>query len=741
MLPAYLITAEVPEVYMHQLWNTIKKIKDTDAYRFMLDKQKFRIDTKIICISPREHLLLSSMSASLGSPQEDFMFQADNKEISFARKENMPYPRFTKFIISHFISKDKTISLRNRINLHTVCDDRLLGTLKFVSKTQDYQKYGALIPEEIINQAIKDSKEYKTYLAYATRAAIPKKARKFKKITSPLEKLTTVLEEELAQKPKRAKKPEPAKQAKTAKKTARTKKSSTMQIAGVVIRDTPGVSMSKKKTQSKVDRGKGMDLLSDGVDSESEVPNELKEKTTGTNKGTGTILGVPNVPKIQSESENESWGDSEDDDDSNDDDNENNSDDDEEEKQDDEYVHTPDYYVPTDEETNDEFKEFDEEECKELYGDVNINLKDVEPADKEKGDVEMTKTETGDFELENVNQEGVGNQVNDDDQATQKTEGPILSSSISSDYAAKYLNFDNIPIVDTKVVSMLGINVQHEFPRTSPLLTIPMSVILKHIVVNPPKIVKTASSATISSLLSSLFPHLQQITNLEKDVKELKIVDYSSALLSSIKYKVPKAVKEYLGTKRLRQQYVPKKNSKYIRKINIEHARKQKEPKAIITSSNTSALEEFDQKTTLFQTMTNLKSFNRSPKQRALYHALIELIRDDENAMDEGVADKLNKRKQDDADKDEGPFTRSDRGLKRQKTSKDLEPSKKAKSTKASKVTSKGTSKSQPKSTVKSAQADETMFEAGDTQEPHNQGQDMGDTDDQPNVKAALKHG
>nr|GEU85252.1 reverse transcriptase domain-containing protein [Tanacetum cinerariifolium] len=65
--------------------------------------------------------------------------------------------------------------------------------------------------------------------------------------------------------------------------------------------------------------------------------------------------------------------------------------------------------------------------------------------------------------------------------------------------------------------------------------------------------------------------------------------------------------------------------------------------------------------------------------------------------------------KQDDADKDEGPSGRSGRGLKRHKTSKDTEPSNKAKSTK----TSKGTSKSQPKSIVKSAQAEETVFEAG----------------------------
>ncbi|GJY20134.1 hypothetical protein Tco_0392700 [Tanacetum coccineum] len=83
--------------------------------------------------------------------------------------------------------------------------------------------------------------------------------------------------------------------------------------------------------------------------------------------------------------------------------------------------------------------------------------------------------------------------------------------------------------------------------------------------------------------------------------------------------------------------------------------------------------------------MTKSKSFNKSPKQRALYHALMESIIEDEDAIDKGVADKLKKRKQDDADKDEGPFARSDRGLKRQKTSKDNELSKKAKLTETSK--------------------------------------------------------
>ncbi|GKB98614.1 hypothetical protein Tco_0984751 [Tanacetum coccineum] len=192
---------------------------------------------QIICINLGEHLLLSSIDKNVDFVAllwENFMFQADNKEISFARKENMPYPRFTKVIISHFISKDKTISMRNRINLHIVRDDTLLGTLKFISKTQDYQKYGTLIPEEMINQDIKDSKAYKTYLAYATRVDTPKKARKFKKPASPLKKQTLVLEDKPAKKSKHADKSIPA-QVDVSSKNPSRKKS-----AGVVIRDTPG---------------------------------------------------------------------------------------------------------------------------------------------------------------------------------------------------------------------------------------------------------------------------------------------------------------------------------------------------------------------------------------------------------------------------------------------------------------------------------------------------------------------
>ncbi|GJZ84759.1 hypothetical protein Tco_0650098 [Tanacetum coccineum] len=66
----------------------------------------------------------------------------------------------------------------------------------------------------------------------------------------------------------------------------------------------------------------------------------------------------------------------------------------------------------------------------------------------------------------------------------------------------------------------------------------------------------------------------------------------------------------------------------------------------------------------------------------ALYHALMESILADEDAMDQSVTDKQKKRKPDDEDRDDDPLAGPDQGpLKKRKTSKDDEPSKRIKST------------------------------------------------------------
>ncbi|GKB90769.1 hypothetical protein Tco_0963041 [Tanacetum coccineum] len=417
--------------------------------------------------------------------------------------------------------------------------------------------YGALIPEEMINQDIKDSKAYKTYLDFATGKATPKKAWKFKKVPSPSKKLSPVLEEEPTKKPKRAKKP--------------TKKSTIMPTAGVVIRYNPGEFVLKKKAPTKVDSGKDVDLLSEAALLEAaQLKKTLKKSKLETHKlhasgsGTSTKSGVLDVPKYQSESKNESWGNSKDDDrndddnydvsnddddvdsdadddneasnsektDSDEDENPNlNQNDDEEDEYEEEYVRTPDNYELSD----------DDKEYEELYKDVNVRLKDVENKEEGEGDAKMTD----------------------------KTEGQMQSSSISSDFANQFLNLDNAPPVNNEVISMMNVK-------------------------------------------------------LDKD---------------------------------------------------------------------------------LFESYGKAYSLKRDRK---------------------------------DKDKDEDPSAGSDQGLKRRKTRKDIEPSKGYKSKESKSSLSKGT-KSHPKSSSKSAQAEESVLETANTEMPQNQGSDLGNTDDQPNVEAALK--
>nr|GFA35553.1 hypothetical protein [Tanacetum cinerariifolium] len=72
----------------------------------------------------------------------------------------------------------------------------------------------------------------------------------------------------------------------------------------------------RSKTQFHISQASGS---GDGTDFESKVPDEQHLKMTGADEGTGTIPGVPDVPKYEYESEKESWGDSgeEDEDDEN----------------------------------------------------------------------------------------------------------------------------------------------------------------------------------------------------------------------------------------------------------------------------------------------------------------------------------------------------------------------------------------------------------------------------------------
>ncbi|GJZ58338.1 hypothetical protein Tco_0613832 [Tanacetum coccineum] len=258
---ALLITVDVPEIYMDQFWFTINK-KESTLYRLAnQDFDKLPSDEEIV-----------SVIKELGH-------KGDIKSI-------------TKVVVDHMYKPWITFA----VIINKCLSGKITGRLHIPNREQR--------PQEA-RKDMQESNAYKTYLAYATSAASPKMKRKLKKPASPSKKrtLVTVQEEE----------PEPSKKVVPTKKPATKRQSS-----GVQIRDTPGVSVSKKKARAKaLKRSKRETTIhqvggsSEGADSESEVPDKPKGKSIDTSKGTGLKPGVLDVSKGDSfECEYESWGDS-----------------------------------------------------------------------------------------------------------------------------------------------------------------------------------------------------------------------------------------------------------------------------------------------------------------------------------------------------------------------------------------------------------------------------------------------
>nr|GEZ17302.1 hypothetical protein [Tanacetum cinerariifolium] len=103
-----------------------------------------------------------------------FLVTADVEHKNHKKSNEMYYPSFTKVIIHHFMSNNMSILRRNNVNWNYVRDDHMFSTIKLVSRHQNTQQFGALLPIELTNEEIKNSNANKEYYAIATGAAPPK---------------------------------------------------------------------------------------------------------------------------------------------------------------------------------------------------------------------------------------------------------------------------------------------------------------------------------------------------------------------------------------------------------------------------------------------------------------------------------------------------------------------------------------------------------------------------------------
>ncbi|GJR84192.1 retrovirus-related pol polyprotein from transposon TNT 1-94 [Tanacetum coccineum] len=549
-----------------------------------------------------------------------------------------------------------------------------------------------ILPESLTSPEMKETKAYKTYLGFATGATPPKIERKFKKASPSKEDLSLNLV--------------PVdKEPKSAKKKVHAKKTARKQTSKVVIRDTPTVSSSKQKGKTHLsgygaakikpsityDRNNDQDSSGKGSEQENDSDDD---KTQSDNENESDFENETDENETGSEYDHQDDQEVEDD----------------EEEKEDEFVRTLSHYSPTDDEdeTNEESKVEDKAEGGKdegmdyttnlLYDDVDVRMNELTHADEEFVQEEGIDAEMIDAQQGKENLENTFDQVIEDAHVTistiaKETEVLVTNCSRSSDLASKFLNFVDIPLRDAKIVSLIDVPVHHEVlsTQTSTLLRVPVSVITT--------IPKSLPSFTPSPLLSTPIP----TSTTEETNPQYALPDFASIVEESLK--------------------------------DVVLAKESSQPKS--TYEAAAMLTKFKLKKILIDKIDRSQSYLTAVEHKECYNGLIKSYDLDKPLFSTYNVYSL-KRSQKDKDKDEDPFTGSDRGLKKRKTSKNVEPSKGPKTKESKSGSSKGT-KSQSKSSRKSVQDEEPEFEVATSDMPQDQEEYKGNDDEEPKREAASK--
>nr|GEY60492.1 hypothetical protein [Tanacetum cinerariifolium] len=214
-------------------------------------------------------------------------------------------------------------------------------------------------------------------------------------------------------------------------------------------------------------------------------------------------------------------------------------------------------------------------------------------------------------------------------------------------------------------------------------------------------------------------------------------MSYLSASLTAIITKQVKSQPPQILSKEV-SNFAPSVIKSIVTK-SLEHAVLAKEslqPKSTYEAAAT--LTEFELKKILIDKIDESQSYLTATEHRECYDRLIKSYDLDKSLF--STYDKVYslKRSQKDKDKDEDPFSGSDQGLKKRKTSKDEEPTTCPKTNESKSGSSKG-GKSQSKSPGKSVQSEEPEFEVVDSDFPQDQEENLGNDDGEPKRKVASK--
>nr|GEV27689.1 hypothetical protein [Tanacetum cinerariifolium] len=506
---------------------------------------------------------------------EDFVYQVEHKNQKTSNE--MYYPRFTKVIIHHFLSKYPSILRRNKVNWHYVRDDYM------------------------------NSKAYKEYYAIAIGEAAPKPKASVMRARSSFDTFITP--------PTAAASPRLAAAAK-GKQTAKASKAKSLSsLSEEVEKDDKKDDVE----ESRNDEEGGDD--DQGYDDEASDEEAREEESFDL------------IPQTLENSKDE--GDGEEDLGLN---------------------------------VGEEERHIEEEEEDELYRDVNIN--------RGRGIQETLEVEDYHVTLTPVNPDGMESIF--ETASTSVAPLPITTPTMTPSTIATITATSQAPILPTTAPS----SIIQDLPNFRSLFGFDSR--LKSLEANFSKFWQTNPFAKAVSAIPGIVhrymdQHINEVVKVAVQIHTDRLCDVtqreSDEFLRSIDENMKKIIKEQV--KNQVKVQVPKILPGIEQAVN-----EQLEAEVLTRSSHSSRtsyvvaadLSEMELKKIIIKKMEGNKSIQRSDEQRNLYKALVEGYEADKIILDTyGETVTLKRRRDDDVDKDEGPFVGPHRGSKRRREGKEPE--------------------------------------------------------------------
>nr|GEU96416.1 retrovirus-related Pol polyprotein from transposon TNT 1-94 [Tanacetum cinerariifolium] len=637
---AFLVTADVPDIYMQEFWATAivhhhsicfkmenkKRIVNLEYFREMLhicprlpgqtfDELPFKEEI-LAFLRFLGHTVINKYLSGKSTGYDSLRLSQAQILWGMYHKKNVD---FAYLLWEDFVYQVEHKNAKKSNEMYYPRDDQMFTTIKIVSRHYNTQQFGVMLHVELTNEDIKNSKAYKEYYAVASGAAPPK----------------------------------------TKASVRKTKSSSDTTITPSTAAGTRLSTLAKGKQPAKSSKSKALIVLF-----------KMKELVL--------YQGLP-VPTNESDKEI-SWKSSDEDDDDEVDERSDDDDRDDNDQDDD------------DQDDNDDDQDTDNDGDNFVH--PNLSIHEEEAKDEESFDPIVQTPKNSDDEDVNINLEGRDVQMIDV-HTTQEFEDTHVTLTL--------VNPDG-----QQQIAPLTLTAPTLMPPTIPTISqVPQAP-------TPPT---TAPSTFLQNLpnFGSLFGFDHHLKTSEANFSEFVQTNQFSRAISSIL--------------KIFERYMDQRMNEAVKvAVQIQSDRLRDEAQA----KNEEFLKNLD------ENIQKIIKEQVKERQGNLYKALVDAYESDKIILDTYGDTVTLKRHRNDADKDEEPSVRSDRGSKRRREGKELE-STRAPEEKTAKTSGKSTqgSKSHQKTASESAPAEEPMQTTKDLEEPLHQEFETGATNDQPIVEAS----